>query len=233
MPQKMVGQHQRHHRLADRHRANADAGIVTALRHDLDVRDPRGRSWRAASGSMRSASPRNARRSAGRWKCRRECRRRGWTRNSGAPSLPMRISSALSSPDRAAAAKPAPISTPFTALIDMNARGEVRIELAVDRRTPSGRHAFGDDLDDRADRRAGLAHAVEVVFPVRGGLRVGTEERVVARLPPSRNFRDRSHGARSARARRARARRRMTFAAIAPAATRAAVSRAEERPPPR
>ena len=37
------------------------------------------------------------------------------------PSLPMRISSAFSSPDSAAAAKPAPISTPFTALMLISA----------------------------------------------------------------------------------------------------------------
>ena len=42
-------------------------------------------------------------------------------RNSGLPSLPARISSAFSSPVIAAVAKPSPISTPFTALIDISA----------------------------------------------------------------------------------------------------------------
>ena len=42
-------------------------------------------------------------------------------RNSGTPSLPIRISSAFSSPDSAAEAKPAPISTPLAALIDISA----------------------------------------------------------------------------------------------------------------
>jgi hypothetical protein len=39
----------------------------------------------------------------------------------GVPSLPMRISSAFSSPDNSAAPKPAPISTPFTALMLISA----------------------------------------------------------------------------------------------------------------
>ncbi len=57
-----------------------------------------------------SASPRSARRCAGRWRCRPGCRRRGWSRTRpGRPA--MRISSAFSSPDSAAAAKPSPIST--------------------------------------------------------------------------------------------------------------------------
>ena len=84
-------------------------------------------------------------------------------RKSGLPSLPMRISSAFSSPESAAAAKPSPISTPLTALMRHQRGGEVGIELAVDRRAEPGRHAFGHDLDHRADGRAGLAHAVEIV----------------------------------------------------------------------
>ena len=42
-------------------------------------------------------------------------------RNTGLPSLPMRISSAFSSPESAAAPKPAPISTPLTALMPISA----------------------------------------------------------------------------------------------------------------
>src|SRR5215467_4907998 len=33
--QEVIGEHAGHHRLANRNRANADAGIVTALGHDL------------------------------------------------------------------------------------------------------------------------------------------------------------------------------------------------------
>jgi hypothetical protein len=48
------------------------------------------------------------------------------------------------------AAKPAPISTPLTALMLIIALAS-SVELAVDRRAPAGRHALGDDLDHRAD----------------------------------------------------------------------------------
>src|SRR3954470_18594271 len=37
MAQEMIGQHARYHCLPDRDRANADAGIVTALGHDVGV----------------------------------------------------------------------------------------------------------------------------------------------------------------------------------------------------
>src|SRR3954470_3571974 len=37
MPQEMIGQHARHHCLADRHRTNADAGVVTPLGRDIGI----------------------------------------------------------------------------------------------------------------------------------------------------------------------------------------------------
>src|SRR5450432_3350262 len=37
MAEEMIGQHTGHHGFADRHRANADAGIVAALGHDVGV----------------------------------------------------------------------------------------------------------------------------------------------------------------------------------------------------
>ena len=37
MPQKMIGQHARHHGLADRHGADADAGIVAAFCHYFGI----------------------------------------------------------------------------------------------------------------------------------------------------------------------------------------------------
>ena len=46
------------------------------------------------------------------------------------PLLPVRISSAFSSPDNSAAPKPAPISTPFTALIDIIAAASSASSLA-------------------------------------------------------------------------------------------------------
>src|SRR4051794_14962941 len=37
VPKEMVGQHAGHHGFADRHRANADAGIVTPFGHDVGI----------------------------------------------------------------------------------------------------------------------------------------------------------------------------------------------------
>ena len=208
----MVGQHAGHHRLADRHRADADAGIVAALGDDLHLVAAPVDRRAAASGSSWSASPRTAPRSAARWRCRRGCRRRGCEPNARAPS-PIRISSALSSPDSAAAANPSPISTPLTALMPISARGEIGIELGVDRRAQTRRHALGHHLDHRAAGRAGLADVGEIRLPVARPCRVGAEERISRRPPPSPTARGRSDAAPSAPARRGSDRRRRAPAA--------------------
>ena len=51
--------------------------------------------------------------------------------------------------------------------------GDVAVELGVDRRAEAAGHALGDDLDDGADRRAALAHRVQMLGPAFGGLGVG------------------------------------------------------------
>src|SRR5437764_1158209 len=51
-------------------------------------------------------------------------------------------------------------------------------------RAEAGRHAVGDDLDDRADRGAALADAVEVALEERGLVLVRTEERIARDLVP-------------------------------------------------
>ena len=43
-------------------------------------------------------------------------------------------------------------------------RGEIAVELAIDRRAEAGGHAFGHDLDDGADRGAALADVVEIAL---------------------------------------------------------------------
>ena len=63
-------------------------------------------------------------------------------------------------------------------------RGELGVELGVDRRAEARRHALGDDLDHRADRGAGLAHLVEIALVEFRLNRVGAEERIVADLVP-------------------------------------------------
>ncbi len=63
--------------------------------------------------------------------------------------------------------------------------GEVRVELAVNRRAETGRHAGGHDFDHRADGRALLAHGVEIGFPFFCGRRVRTPERVLCYIGPT------------------------------------------------
>ncbi len=101
------------------------------------------------------------------------------------PLLPVRISSAFSSPVSSAAPKPAPISTPFTALMLIIADARSPVELGIDRRAQTGRHALGDHLDDGADRGAALPDAVEIAFEERRLVLVGTEERIAWRSRPS------------------------------------------------
>src|SRR5258708_9959767 len=60
------------------------------------------------------------------------------------------------------------------------ALGEVGIELVVDRIAQTDGNARRHDLDDRAARRATLAHIVEIALPGLAGLAVGTPEGIVA-----------------------------------------------------
>ena len=117
---------------------------------------------------------------------------------------------------------------PFDGVDPHQRGGEFRIELAVDRRAPARGHALGDNLDHRADRGAGLADVVEIVGEARGGGGVGGEERISARPRPSPSVSGRSSSfpicTSAPRTRTAG----ITLRAIAPAATRAAVSRAED-----
>ena len=111
--------------------------------------------------------------------------------------------------------------------------GQFRVELAVDRRAPAGRNAHGLDLDDGAGGGAGLAGRLQVLFPDRDDAGVGRPEGVFPRLRPvpaaaiDRVRPDLDQGAADRDASPS------TLRATAPAATRAAVSRAEARPPPR
>src|SRR5690242_11244549 len=63
-------------------------------------------------------------------------------------------------------------------------RRQVAIKLGINRRTDSGWHAFGNDLDHRTAGRAGLAHAVEILLEELRLFRVRTEEGVLAHLVP-------------------------------------------------
>src|SRR5258707_1175370 len=63
-------------------------------------------------------------------------------------------------------------------------RGEITVELAVNRRTETNGYAFRDNLDDRSDGGAALANVVEVALEELCLLRIRTEERVALDLVP-------------------------------------------------
>ena len=80
--------------------------------------------------------------------------------------------------------------------------GEVLVELAVDRRAPSGRRALGHDLDHRAHGGAGLAHLVQVARPRLDDTGVRARRTDCCRPPPNSSATGRSCAGRSAPARR-------------------------------
>ena len=153
-------------------------------------------------------------------------------RKSGAPSLPgAHLVGIVLAPQRRRREAVADLDA-LDGVDRHQRRGEVGVELAVDRRAEARRHALGDDLDHGADRGAVLADAVEIVSKNAAALASGQKNgllptssqsqlRAVDRVRPHLHQRAADVDARQ------------TLRAMAPAATRAAVSRAEERPPPR
>ena len=68
--------------------------------------------------------------------------------------------------------------------VDAHQRGgEIAVELGIDRRAETGRHAFRHDLDHRADGRALLADAFEIFRPRIDGAR--RRDRRTDCAPPS------------------------------------------------
>ena len=96
----------------------------------------------------------------------------------------MRISSAFSSPVNARGRHSRADLDALDGVDRHHGAGEILIELGVERRSPAGRDAFGNDLDHGADRRPGLTHLVEVTGPEFGGCRIRREERIVFDLVP-------------------------------------------------
>src|ERR1019366_6763535 len=62
--------------------------------------------------------------------------------------------------------------------------GQIAVELGIDWRAETRRHAFRHDLDHRAAGRAGLTHAVEIRLEKLRLLGVRAEERIIADLVP-------------------------------------------------
>jgi hypothetical protein len=116
MAQQVVGQHHGEHGLGDGGGADADAGVVAALGDDLGGRLPSRSTVRPGRRMLLVGF--NARRATMRWPVEMP--------PSTPPALLLRkpsgvISSRCSVPFCATEAKPAPISTPLTALMPINA----------------------------------------------------------------------------------------------------------------
>ena len=106
-------------------------------------------------------------------------------RNTGRPSLPMRISSAFSSPVSARGGEAVADLDALDGVDRHQRRGDVLVELAVDRRAEPGRHALGDDLDHRADRGAAPCGCRRDTRPRRAAVSAsGAEERIAVDLVP-------------------------------------------------
>ena len=136
-------------------------------------------------------------------------------------------------------AKPLPISKPFDAGSDITRARQIGLELVEHRLAEAGRHVAADALDDAAERVAGAPRLVDA----RDHRRRGARRRGSARCSPrpsasvTRRRVDRRprwcarllHVGEHLDAARATA---SSLRAMAPAATRPMVSRAEARPPP-
>jgi polyhydroxyalkanoate synthase subunit PhaC len=117
--QQVVEEDAGQHRLAHRHGADADAGVVPALGHDLRLLARHGD--RAARLRIDEVGL-TAKRATISWPVEMPPRMPpAWFDEKRGPSVPIVISSAFSVPVSVAAAMPAPISTPLTALIDISA----------------------------------------------------------------------------------------------------------------
>ena len=154
-------------------------------------------------------------------------------RNVALPSGPMRISSEFSGPERSAAAKPAPISTPLTAgilirALAMSASSLSRTGAPRPAGTPAATTSITAPVDEPALRTP--SRKVSHSFAVSAS---GHQKGLFSTSPQSQRPRSIRCGPIWMRAPRIATPPPRTLRATAPAATRMAVSRALARPPPR
>src|SRR6516225_338179 len=183
LTQVMVRDHAGHHRFADRHRANADAGIMSAGRGNVGL----------VSVTIDGA-PRDKNRG-----CRLD-------RETGDHRLPggnaaKDATGIVGEKPRFAVVTHADFIAVLLAgefggaeaganlhtLDGIDAHqgaGDVAIQLAVDRRAQSGRHAVCDDFNDRANRGSTLAQAIEIIAKHCRDFGIRTKERIAVDLVP-------------------------------------------------
>ena len=150
-------------------------------------------------------------RSAGRSRCRRPLRRYGWQGNGAIVARPHRVGILAAGPPRRAEAG-ADLDA-FDRVDRHDRRGQLGVELGIDRRAPAGRHAGRYAFDDRRQASCPPRARLFDQSPANAAASGSPPISIIAR-------RDRDLGDDQP-------------APPRPAATRAAVSRADARPPPR
>src|SRR5215475_356347 len=184
MAQKVVGQDDCHHGLADGNGTDADTGIVP----------PSGRDFRLVAKPVDGATGRQDRRGGLDGKTHDDRLARGDAAQNAACGVGKKVRPAV-------VAHTDLVGVLFTGELgrrhagaDLDAldgvdahhgAGQILIEPAVDRGTPSRWYTLGHHLDDGAHRGAGLAHLVEVARPGVDDAWIGCEERVVVHLRPT------------------------------------------------
>src|SRR6185437_14048957 len=182
MAQHVVGEDRRHHRFADRHGADTDAGIVAALGLYLDLLAVRvdaffrqeDRARRLHRETHDDVLPgRDAAQNAA-----------GIVREElDLAVLHAHLVRVLGAGESGGGEAGADLDR-FHGVDTHHRAREIGIELAVDRIAPADGHTFGDDLDQRADRIAGFAHAVEEALPLLRHLAVGAPEGIILDCAP-------------------------------------------------
>src|SRR5262245_39259770 len=183
LTQIMVGDHAGHHGLPDRHRPDSDAWIVAAFGHDFSF---------AAVAIHRLARREDRRRRlhgkahddglAGRDAAQHAT---GVVRQKArlAVVAHAHLVGVLLARERGRAKARTDLHA-FDRIDAHDGAGEIAVELAVDRRAETGWHALRQNLDDRSDRGALLAHAVEQFGKTRGRFGIRAEEWIALHFGP-------------------------------------------------
>src|SRR5262245_24487285 len=160
LPQIVIGEHACHHRLADRHRADADARIMPSLGDDLGLAPV------AVDGAARGEDRRGrldgeARhdRLAGGDAAENAAGVIGQEARPAVVAHAHLVGVLLAGQERGSEA--IADLDPFDRVDPHQGGGEIAVELAVDRGAEPRRDAFGHHLDHRAGRGPALAHVVE------------------------------------------------------------------------
>ena len=179
MAKYVIHEHQRHHGLDDRRGADADAGIMASLRHDLNLLtvhvEPPARQPQAG-GRLEGRADHDvltARYST------KDTARVVAEKPSFRHLVPV-LGAFLGN-----AVEPGPDFDALGRIDAHHGAGQICVELAVYRRSESRRHVAGDHVDAGADRIPGLSQRIHVVLEFgnllrKSGVRVSMAESIDA-----------------------------------------------------